>query len=289
MSSLTFELPSERSGSVRDAMRWAQQQGLDRLEAQMLALHALDRAVHDRAWLAAHDDTVLNDAQQARFQAGVKRRLAQEPMAYITGEKEFFGLTLHVDARVLDPRPDTETLVDWALECMVPLATPRVVDLGTGSGAIALALQHSRPDALVHAVDASADALAVAQANATRLNLAVRFAHGDWLAPLHGQSFELIVSNPPYVAEGDAHLFALRHEPLSALTAGTDGLDDIRRIARDGRQHLSHNGWLLLEHGHDQADAVCALLLELGYAQVQSRTDLAGIRRCSGGQWPRMK
>jgi release factor glutamine methyltransferase len=217
-----------------------------------------------------------------------RRRAAGEPVAYLTGRKEFYGLQLAIDARVLDPRPDTETLVDWALEVIAPLPAPSVVDLGTGSGAIALALQHQRPTAQVLAVDASADALAVAQANAQRLALPVRFMQGRWLRGLDDR-FDAIVSNPPYIAATDPHLAALTHEPLQALASGPDGLDDIRTIVAQAPAHLIHGGWLLLEHGHDQAGAVGALLRAQGFAQVQSRNDLAGIARCTGGQWPTVK
>ena len=194
-----------------------------------------------------------------------------------------------MDARVLDPRPDTETLVDWALDVLRPVPSPQVADLGTGSGAIALALQHHRPDARVLAVDASAPALAVAQSNAQRLNLPVVFACGSWLAPLatHAapRGMHLIATNPPYIAEGDPHLSALRHEPLEALTSGSDGLDDIRHIVSHAPPHLCSGGWLLLEHGHDQAQAVQNLLRTRGFEAVQSRNDLAGITRCTGGIW----
>ena len=209
-------------------------------------------------------------------------------MAYLTGVKEFYGLPLHIDARVLDPRPDTETLVDWALEVLAPLPAPRVLDLGTGSGAIALAVQHQRPQAQVSAVDASQDALAVAQTNATRLGLAVRFHQGHWLQGMAG-TFDAIVSNPPYIAAADPHLAALTHEPLQALASGADGLDDIRTIVAQAPAHLAPGGWLLLEHGWDQAGAVRTLLEAAGFGQVQSRKDLAGIGRCSGGQWPTVK
>jgi release factor glutamine methyltransferase len=161
--------------------------------------------------------------------------------------------------------------------------------LGTGSGAIALALQHARADAHVCAVDASADALTVSRANAERLGLPVDFHQGSWLAPLKGRSFDAIVSNPPYVASDDAHLAALTHEPLSALASGADGLDDIRTIVREAAQHLKPMGWLLLEHGHDQAHAVQTLLGNQGFVNVQSRPDLAGILRCTGGQWQTVK
>ncbi len=275
--------------TVAQAGAWAQTLGLPRLDAQVLLLHALGRAPHDRAWLLAHGDDTLDTTVQTTFEAHAQRRLNTEPVAYITGQKEFFGLTLHVDQRVLDPRADTETLVEWALSCLADTSSPEVVDLGTGSGAIALAIKHTRPDAQVSAVDASADALAVASANAKRLALSVDFHHGSWLAPLNGRTFDAIVSNPPYVASDDEHLAALKHEPLSALASGADGLDDIRVIVREATQHLKPNGWLLLEHGYDQAHAVQTLLGNQGFVNVQSRPDIAGILRCSGGQWPTVK
>ena len=218
-----------------------------------------------------------------RFGALCARRAAGEPLAYLTGTRGFHGLTLQVDARVLDPRPDTETLVDWALALPLP-ADARVVDLGTGSGAIALALAAQRPGWRVEAVDASADALAVARANATRLGLAVAFSEGAWLKNVSGH-YHAIVSNPPYIATGDPHLAALTHEPLRALASGADGLDDIRKIVAQAPDRLVSGGWLLLEHGHDQAAAVRALLSAAGFRDVQSRRDVPGIERCTGGQW----
>jgi release factor glutamine methyltransferase len=272
--------------TVTHALQLCQQHGLERLDAQMLVLLACGQGLHQRAWLLTHDTDVLGTEQQATLQAALVRRLAGEPMAYITGTKEFFGLQLQVDARVLDPRPDTETLVEWALELLQHRLEPRVVDLGTGSGAIALALKAHCPDARVEAVDTSADALAVASTNARCLELDLRFGQGSWLEAVEGD-FDLIVSNPPYIAAADPHLEALRHEPLQALASGTDGLDDIRTIIVQSTRHLQPGGWLLLEHGHDQATAVQQLLLHAGFAHVQSRHDLAGIARCSGGQWPR--
>ena len=270
--------------NLKHALLDAQAAGLPMHEARMLLLHVLGRPLHDRAWLLAHDDTPLGAAQMTALQALTARRLAGEPVAYLTGRKPFHGLDLHIDARVLDPRDDTETLVDWALEVLPPNTPRRVLDLGTGSGAIALAIAHQRPAAQVSAVDVSADALAVARGNAVRLGLRVTFHQGDWFAPLRGQRFDLIVSNPPYIAENDPHLPALAHEPRAALVSGADGLNDLRRIVADAPAHLAPGGWLLLEHGWDQAAAVRDLLADVGLAHVQSRRDLAGIERCSGGR-----
>jgi len=284
MDSTENPLPS----TVAQALAAAVALGVERLDAQLLLLHALGRAPHDRAWLLAHDTDTMPEAAWSVLAAHLSRRLAGEPVAYLLGSKEFRGLDLHVDARVLVPRPDTETLVEWALQCLEGRAAPRVLDLGTGSGAIALALQHARADAQVDAVDASADALEVAEANARRLGLPVRFAQANWLEDA-GTGYTVIASNPPYIAAGDPHLPALRHEPTSALEAGIDGLDDIRQIVRQSPAHLADGGWMLLEHGHDQAHAVRQLLAERGFAEVQSREDLAGIQRCSGGIWRAVK
>lgn len=273
------------SPTLAQALAQAHTLGLQRIDAQLLLLHAAGRPDAGRAWLLAHDTDALDETTHTQFIALCQRRMAGEPVAYLTGRKEFYGLPLQVDARVLDPRPDTETLVDWALEVIAPLPTPRVVDLGTGSGAIALALQSQRADAQVLAVDASADALAVAQANAAQLGLPVQFQQSNWLAGVEGR-FDAIVSNPPYIPCADPHLAALTHEPLQALASGTDGLDDIRTIMAQAPTHLRPGGWLLLEHGYDQAEAVQALLTAQGFAQVQSHNDLAGIARCTGGQWP---
>lgn len=275
--------------TVAQCLRQAQTLGLARVDAQMLLLHGLQRPLHDRAWLLAHDSDTLTAEQFTAWQDALQRRLQGEPVAYITGRKDFFGLTLAVDARVLDPRPDTETLVEWALDCLPETGSSRILDLGTGSGAVALALQHTRPDATVWAVDASEDALTVARANATRLDLGVQFLASDWLSAVDVQRtgrFDLIVSNPPYVAEGDPHLAALTHEPLQALTSGPDGLDDLRQIITQAPAYLAPGGWLLLEHGWNQADPVQALLREAGFEQVQSRHDLGGIARCTGAAWP---
>jgi release factor glutamine methyltransferase len=269
--------------TVAQALVWAMARGLERLDAQLLLLHTLGRDEHDRAWLLAHDTDALADTVHTTMQATVCRRAAGEPLAYITGHKEFYGLDLVVDARVLVPRPDTETLVDWTLEILAGTNSPpqRIIDLGTGSGAIALALKHTRPDLQVSAVDFSTDALAVAQTNAQRQQLDVQWAQGSWLSGVSGD-FNLIVSNPPYIARTDAHLSALTHEPLQALASGADGLDDIRTIITQAPAHLLPSGWLLLEHGYNQAAAVRALLTAAGLQDAQSRRDLAGIERCSG-------
>ncbi len=270
--------------TIAQALTQAHTLGLPRTDAQMLLLHVLGRAGADRAWLLAHDTDAIEPAAHAQFIALCQRRAAGEPVAYLTGRKEFYGLALQVDARVLDPRPDTETLVDWALHVIAQLPSPRIADLGTGSGAIALALQSQRPDAQVLAVDASADALDVAQANAVRLGLPVRFVRSHWLDGVAGP-FDAIVSNPPYIRADDPHLAALTHEPLSALASGADGLDDIRTITAQAPARLAPGGWLLLEHGWDQADAVQTLLRAAGFSDVGSRHDLAGIARCTGGRW----
>jgi len=290
--------------------------GLDRLDAQLLLLHVLGKNETQRGWLLAHDTDRLPGGRAEALNALAQRRLAGEPLAYLTGSKSFYGLNLQVSADVLVPRSDTETLVDWALEvlprmsrhqpkpapppCPAGAATDAspapeskqadVLDLGTGSGAIALAIKATRPDLQVWATDLSAPALAVAQANAQRLQLDVQFSQGAWFAalpaPAHGDTlqFDAIVSNPPYIADRDPHLDALNFEPPQALTSGTDGLDDMRQIIAKAKPHLKPGGWLLLEHGYNQAEAVRAMLACHGFDQVQSRCDMAGIERCSGGQ-----
>lgn len=270
--------------SISQTIATLQTRGLDLTDSRLLLLHALGQPRAGRAWLLAHDTDLVSEAVNTSLQGYVARRLAGEPVAYIVGHKEFYGLNLQVNSDVLVPRPDTETLVDWALNVLEPMPDARVVDLGTGSGAIALALKATRPALQVEAVDYSHAALAVAQANAQRLGLAVTFSQGSWLSGTEGV-FQAIVSNPPYIREDDEHLPALRFEPRQALTAGDDGLDDIRTIIDQAKTRLQPGGWLLLEHGYDQAADVRALLEAAGFANVQSRQDLAGIERCSGGQW----
>ena len=275
---------SMAQATVGQTLASLQSRGLDRLDAQLLLLHVLDKPANQRGWLLAHDSEPLPCERAATLEKLVQRRLAGEPLAYLTGHKAFFGLDLRVDARVLVPRPDTETLVNWALEILD--ASQRVLDLGTGSGAIALALKASRPALDVHATDVSASALAVARSNANRLKLDVSFLQGAWFAALPDTTkpFDCIVANPPYIAELDPHLATLQFEPAQALSSGADGLDDLRQIIAQAPKHLTPDGWLLLEHGYDQAQAVRHLLTQAGFAPVQSRRDLAGIERCSGGQ-----
>ena len=264
--------------------------GLERLDAGMLLLFALGRDPHARAWLLAHGTDELPAPALQHFQSLCEQRRDAMPLAYLLGRTEFYGLPLSLTPHVLDPRDDTETLVDWALSLMPAHAALDVIDLGTGSGAIALAVQHERPAAQVWAVDRSPEALTVAQRNAQSLKLAVRWLQGDWLSAVPaGQRFDLIVSNPPYIAANDPHMPALRHEPRQALVSGLDGLDDIRTLVDQTPGHLQPGGWLLLEHGHDQSNAVQDLLRQAGFEDVQSRPDLAGIPRCTGGRWPSVK
>jgi release factor glutamine methyltransferase len=273
------------------ALASAQTLGLERLDAQLLLLYALGKPGNARAWLIAHDTDALTEELALSFRALSLRRAHGEPLAYIVGSKEFFGLALKVDTRVLVPRPDTETLVQWSLDLLqTPDLSPMpdILDLGTGSGAIALAIAHSLEaagrQARVVAVDASVDALAVTSENARRLELNLQLIESNWLEAVGGR-FHLIASNPPYIASADPHLAALAHEPWKALASGVDGLDDLRRIVQQSPAHLHPGGWLLLEHGYDQAVEVRSLLAQRGFLQVQSRLDLAGVERCSGGQW----
>ncbi|MCW7537151.1 peptide chain release factor N(5)-glutamine methyltransferase [Aquabacterium sp. A7-Y] len=276
--------------SVAETWRAGQRLGLERLDAQALLAHVLGLpAERARAWLLAHDSDPVPADAAARYAALAARRAAGEPLAYLVGEKEFYGLRLAVSPAVLVPRPDTETLVEWALELARPLLAARIADLGTGSGAIVLALAAQLPGARLTAVERSPEALAVARANGERLGLPVRWLHGSWWRPFAGQPherFELAVSNPPYIAEGDPHLDALRHEPRQALTAGERGLDDLADIIAGAADHLAPGGWLLLEHGHEQASEVQALLRQAGFVDVATRRDLGGQPRCTGGRRP---
>jgi len=274
-----------RRVTVDRALGLARARGLDRLDAQLLVAHATGR---NRAWLLAHGDAELEPEQAARVAALIDRRASGEPLAYLVGEKEFHGLMLQVDARVLVPRPDTELLVDWAVELLRDdlghVVRPRVVDLGTGSGAIALAVKHDHPAAEVHAVDLSAAALEVARHNATRLGLEVDFARGSWWDALRGQRFDLALANPPYIGGEDPHLDGLRSEPRSALTCGSTGLEALTAIVDGAAAHLTAGAWLLLEHGFAQAEQVADLLSARGFCAVTTRRDLAGHLRCTGAR-----
>jgi release factor glutamine methyltransferase len=264
--------------TVDEALALARRLGVERGDAQALLSHLTGQ---DRAWLITHGDAPAPGAE-----AALRRLAVGEPLAHLTGWQPFHGLMLQVTPATLIPRPDTETLVDWALALLAELpGQPGVVDLGTGSGAIALALKAACPRAVLSAVDVSADALAVARGNGERLGLAVDWHHGSWFEPLAGRRFDLVVSNPPYIAGDDPHLPALRHEPITALTPGGDGFADLHTLIDAAPQHLAPGGWLLLEHGWDQADAVAQQLAARGFADVTLKRDLAGRARASGGRW----
>lgn len=252
-----------------------------RLDAELLLAHTLDKP---RSWLHAWPEYRLTDAELTAFEARLARRAQGEPLAYITGRCGFWSLDLKVTPATLIPRADSETLIEWALELIPPGADCSLADLGTGSGAIALALATERPACRLTATDLSPAALAVAQENAAHNGLSqIDFRSGRWLEPLAGERYALIASNPPYVAEGDPHLAALTHEPISALTSGADGLSALREIIEQAPAHLLPGGWLLLEHGWDQGAAMRTLLLEHGYQCIETRRDLAGHERISGG------
>ncbi|HET9580446.1 MAG TPA: peptide chain release factor N(5)-glutamine methyltransferase [Usitatibacter sp.] len=257
---------------------------IGRIDAQVLVAHLLGV---DRAYLVAHPMRVLTESEDARIDSLVARRSMGHPVAYLVGTREFHSRDFVVGPDVLIPRPETETLVEAALERLPRGAS--CVDLGTGCGAIGLTIACERPDARVTCTDASGQALQLALANAAALGCAARIdvRHGSWYEPIAGGRFDMIVSNPPYVARGDPHLAQgdLRFEPAGALTDGSgDGLDSIRAIVAGARGHLERGGWLLFEHGYDQADAVEALLAAAGFAERISIRDLAGIPRVAGGK-----
>jgi release factor glutamine methyltransferase len=306
--------PAPEGASVAALMSEARAAGVARLDARLLLAHHLQQPP---AWVLAHDEAVLSAALAAAVRADLRRRAEGVPLAYLSGLKSFHGLDLRITPDVLVPRPDTETLVDWALELLGPggplgaVAAPEVIDLGTGSGAIALAVKHACPHVRMRAVDRSAPALAVARANGERLGLAVQWLQGDWWQalqpsvrasphastqgrarapvhePVHRPALHLALANPPYIAAGDPHLPALRFEPALALSPGGDGLDALRQIVAGAPHHLRPGGWLLLEHGHDQGPAVRALLATAGFAEVGTRHDLSALPRCSAGKWAR--
>lgn len=265
--------------TVGQALMHARMIGVDRLDAQLLLARQLGRP---RSWLLAHDDAPLVDS--SRLLALLARRAAGEPLAYLVGEREFHGLLLHITPDVLVPRPDTETLVDWALELLVGNESPEVADLGTGSGAVALAIKHGCPRAQVHASDVSPAALTVAAGNGERLALPVGWRLGNWWQAFDDTlEFDLALANPPYVAPNDPHLAALRYEPHAALVSGDGGMADLGLIIAGAGRHLRRPGWLLLEHGHNQAQAVHARLHAAGFEALSTRCDLAGRPRVSAG------
>jgi release factor glutamine methyltransferase len=256
---------------------------LDPVDQRILVCHALGIS---RTAMITQSERALTAEEAARVSGLLQRRLEGEPVAYIVGRREFFGLDFETTPAVLIPRPDTELLVELALARLPPRG--KVLDMGTGSGAIAVAIAHSRPDADVSALDVSEEALAVAARNAQRNRARVRFLHSDWFGAVAGERFDLIVSNPPYIADGDRHLSEgdLRFEPSGALTDFADGLSALRTIVAGAPSRLAAGSWLLMEHGYDQALAVRGLLSAAGYTDVQSWQDLAGIERVSGGRWP---
>jgi len=273
--------------SIRPSVRQLLQQAaahIDRFDAEILLMHVLQR---DRAWLFAHALDQPGAAACERFETLSARRAAGEPVAYLTGHRGFWSLDLQVAPATLIPRPETELLVELALARLPEDAPCSVLDLGTGSGAVALAVASERASARVVASDVSAAALAVARGNAGRLHLRnVEWVAGDWFAPFAGKRFDMVVSNPPYIAADDPHLQQgdLRFEPAGALASGSDGLDAIRRIVGHARDHLEPGGWLLFEHGWNQGGAVRALLDEAGYGEVFTRQDLEQRDRVSGGR-----
>ncbi len=274
------------AASVAQALNWARGQGVARLDAQLLLAGALQ---HERSWLIAHDDAPVAAGPLRTFETDVRQRAAGVPLAYLTGEREFHGLMLHVAPGVLVPRPETEGLVDWALARLAALhdvPVPRIIDLGTGSGAIALAIKRAHPSAEITATDLSPAALHIAGHNAQAHRLVITLRSGSWWSAAGVEAFHLALSNPPYIAGDDPHLAALAHEPRAALTPEGDGLAALHQIIDGAPAHLRRGAWLLLEHGHDQAAAVRQRLHARGFIEIQTHTDLSGLPRCSGGCWP---
>jgi release factor glutamine methyltransferase len=283
MSGMETDAPTRLDALLRDAAALLPVPE-SRYEAERLLMHVLER---DRAWLFAHAADPVPAAVRARFAGLLQRRIAGEPIAYLTGRRSFWTLELKVTPDTLIPRAETERLVELALERLPETAACRVADLGTGSGAIALAIASERPNARVVSTDISSAALAVAAENARGHDIAnVEFRHGSWFAALPGERFQLVASNPPYVADGDPHLRQgdLRFEPARALSSGADGLDAIREIVAEAPRHLLARGWLLLEHGWDQGDAIRALLTRAGFDEVSTARDMEQRDRVTLGR-----
>ena len=274
----------EAGGDIGGALQWARQR-IAVVDARILLRHVLQCSA---TRLAAYPEAPLEPAQREAYRLLVERREAGEPIAYLIGEREFFGRSFHVTPAVLIPRPDTELLVELAVAHFGDKPHSRVLDLGTGSGVLAITLMLELPEADVTAVDRSRDALLVAMGNAARLGASVSFVHGDWFAPLGEERYHLIVANPPYIASADPHLAEgdVRFEPATALAAGAQGLDDLAAIVAAAPAHLEPGGRVFLEHGYDQAAAVRGLLTDAGFSAIASWKDLAGIERVSGGHWP---
>jgi release factor glutamine methyltransferase len=277
-------MPAFKSGdTIADVLR-GQTAGLPPLEIRILLGHVTQLS---RVQLITQSERALTTEEATRLDDLIQRRLAGEPIAYLTGEREFYGLSFDVNPAVLIPRPETELLVELALEYLPPNGC--VLDMGTGSGAIAVAIAHTRPDAIVTALDVSDEAINIAKRNAGKHDAPITFLQSDWFDALSDQRFDVIVSNPPYIVAGDDHLSQgdLRFEPVDALTDHADGLSALRTISKNASTYLAVNGWLLMEHGYDQAQAVRELLSAAQLSNVQSWRDLAGIERVTGGQWDR--
>ena len=276
---------SDGHASIANAIAEARSVGVASLDAQLMLARLM---AMPRTWLIAHHDSRLDAALEERWQAWLRRRAAGEPLAYLLGEKEFHGLRFEVSPAVLVPRPETELLVDWAQALLGAESGRRdVVDLGTGSGAIALSISQGCPEARIVATDTSEAALAVARRNARRLNLAVELIASSWWDRLEGRQFDVVVANPPYVRHDDPALLALRHEPLQALTDGADGLGALRSIVAMAPRHLRAEGWLVVEHGFDQGNRVRDMFANAGFIDIETRLDLAGLPRASGGRYSR--
>ena len=278
--------------SIKNALQDAQIKLEDigdsaQLEAEVLLAHTLEC---DRSYLRSWPEKALSSVQHTLFQQLLNRRCTGEPIAYITGQREFWDMTLQVSPDTLIPRPETEHLVELALENIPQDAQWNIADLGTGCGAIALAIARERPHCNILATDTSAAALTIAQTNARNLNVKnITFTESHWFDSVSGQSFEMIVSNPPYIHPNDEHLNLgdLRYEPLQALRSTPDGLTDLLSISETARDHLAPPGWIILEHGFDQGSAVKKTLENLGFSQVSTREDLAKNERVSIGKWNR--